>query len=121
MVKFSFVSALLLALVPSAIAQDAGGAAGGGVIGQLLFFVPLILIFYFLLIRPANQRQKKHREMVEALKKGDTVIMSGGVIGKVTRLEETELTLEVSDGVRVRVMRGMVADVKNAGTTAAND
>ena len=59
--------------------------------------------------------------MIEALKKGDTVIMSGGVIGKVTRLDETELTIEVSDGVRVRVMRGMVADVKNAGTTAAND
>lgn len=70
MVKFSFVSALFMALAPSAIAQDAGGAAGGGVIGQLLFFVPLILIFYFLLIRPANQRQKKHREKIGRAQKG---------------------------------------------------
>ena len=74
-------------LAPLASAQEAGGATGG-IIGQLIFFVPLILIFYFLLIRPANQRQKKHRQMIEAVVRGDTVNTSGGLIGKVVKVTE---------------------------------
>ncbi|QYJ00292.1 preprotein translocase subunit YajC [Thalassovita mediterranea] len=109
-------------LAPLASAQEAGGATGG-IIGQLIFFVPLILIFYFLLIRPANQRQKKHRQMIEAIVRGDTVITSGGLIGKVVKVTEQELSVELADGVRVRVVRSMVADVrsKNDPAPAAND
>ena len=88
-----------LALAPSALAQEA--AAGGGLMQSLIMFVPLILIFYFLLIRPQQQRQKKHREMIEAVKKGDTVVTAGGLIGKVTRVADTEVTVELADGVRV--------------------
>lgn len=109
------------ALAPVAAAQEAGGPAGG-ILGQLLFFVPLILIFYFLLIRPANQRQKRHKEMVEAVKKGDTVVTAGGLIGKVTKVAETEITVEVAEGVRVRTVRAMIADVRDKGAPVpAND
>ena len=109
-------------LAPLASAQEAGGATGG-IIGQLIFFVPLILIFYFLLIRPANQRQKKHRQMIEAVVRGDTVITSGGLIGKVVKVTEQELSVELADGVRVRVVRSMIANVrsKNDPAPAAND
>ena len=109
-------------LAPLASAQEAGGATGG-IIGQLIFFVPLILIFYFLLIRPANQRQQKHRQMIEAVVRGDTVITSGGLIGKVVKVTEQELSVELADSVRVRVVRSMIADVrsKNDPAPAAND
>ena len=110
------------ALIPPSMAQDAGTTGAGGLVGQLVFFIPLILIFYFLLIRPANQRQKKHREMVEGLKKGDTVVTAGGLIGRVTKVAETEVSIELADGVRVRSVRGMIADVRDKGApVAAND
>ena len=81
------------------------------------------LLFYFLLIRPANQRQKKHRQMIEAVVRGDTVITSGGLIGKVVKVTEQELSVELADSVRVRVVRSMIADVrsKNDPAPAAND
>lgn len=109
-------------LAPMASAQEATGGMGG-IVGQLIFFVPLILIFYFLLIRPANQRQKKHKQMIEAVTKGDTVITSGGLIGKVIKVTEQELSIEIADAVRVRIVRAMIADVrsKNEPTPAAND
>lgn len=107
---------------PIAQAQDAGAGGAGGIVGQLIFFIPLILIFYFLLIRPANQRQKRHREMIEAVKKGDTVVTAGGLIGKVTKVADDELTVELVDGVRVRSVRAMIADVRDkSAPVAAND
>ncbi len=110
------------ALLPAAMAQDASGGGAGSLVGQLVFFIPLILIFYFLLIRPANQRQKKHREMVDGIKKGDTVVTAGGLIGRVTKVAETEVSIELADGVRVRSVRGMIADVRDKGApVAAND
>ncbi len=118
--KTSFLALMALVAAPGAFAQDS--AAGGGLLQSLIMFVPLILIFYFLLIRPQNQRQKKHREMIEAVKKGDTVVTAGGLIGKVTKVAETEVTIELADGVRVRSLKGMLADVP--GKTApvpAND
>lgn len=109
-----------LALAPAALAQDAG--AGGSLVSSLIMFVPLILIFYFLLIRPQQQRQKKHRQMIDDMKKGDTVVTAGGLIGKVTRVADAEVTVELADGVRVRSLKGMIADVKDKNTpVAAND
>jgi preprotein translocase subunit YajC len=120
MQKFLALSLSALALAPAALAQDA--AAGGGLLSSLIMFVPLILIFYFLLIRPQQQRQKKHREMIDAIKKGDTVVTAGGLIGKVTRVADAEVTVELADGVRVRALKGMIADVKDKNTpVAAND
>lgn len=89
---------------------------------QLLFIVPIVAIFYFLLIRPQNQRAKKHRELLAALKKGDTVVTSGGIIGKVFKIADDEVTLDTGEGGKLRVLRGMIMDVRNRGEPApAND
>ncbi|MEM0985598.1 MAG: preprotein translocase subunit YajC [Pseudomonadota bacterium] len=113
------------AISAPAIAQDAGAPAGGfgsSIAGQLLFFVPLILIFYFLLIRPQQQQRKKHQQMIDGLKRGDTVVTYGGLIAKVTKVNEDEITVELADGVRARMVRSMVADLRGKDTpAAAND
>lgn len=112
---------MAFATAPAAVAQEAP-SAGGDIVQSLIMFVPLILIFYFLLIRPQSQRAKKHREMIEAVKKGDTVVTAGGLIGKVVKVAETEVTIEIADGVRVRSVKGMLADVRDkSAPVAAND
>ncbi len=121
------LAAAALAVAAPAIAQNAPvegeGPSGTAIfLQQLLFIVPLILIFYFLLIRPQQRRQKQHREMLEAVKRGDTVITSGGLVGKVTKVGETELSVELAENVRVRVVKTMIADVRAKGEPVpAND
>ncbi|MEM1104871.1 MAG: preprotein translocase subunit YajC [Pseudomonadota bacterium] len=105
-------------------ASPAWAATGGGnpIIGQLLFFIPLILIFYFLLIRPQQQQRKRHQEMIASVKRGDMVVTSGGLIAKVTKANDDELTVELADGVRVRVRRAYISDVpEKSAPVAAND
>lgn len=105
----------------SIIMQTAPAAsAGPNPLGQLLFFIPLILIFYFLLIRPQSQRVKKHQAMLGEIVRGDTIVTNGGIIGKVTKVEDAELQVQIADGLKVKVMRSMVADVRNK-TVPAND
>lgn len=111
----------LLTALPAS-ATSATGSASGAIMQQLLFILPMILIFYFLLIRPQQQRQKQHRAMIEAVRRGDTVVTTGGLIGKVTKVADEELTVELSDNVRVRVVKGMIADVRGKGQLVpAND
>lgn len=103
-----------------AAAQEA--AAGPGMFDLLILPLGMIAIFYFLLIRPQQRRQKAHREMIDNVKRGDTVVTSGGLVAKVIKVAEQELTVELTDNVRVRVMRAMVADVRTKGApAAAND
>ena len=84
--------------------------------------IALIVLFYFLMIRPQQKRMKQHQAMIAALKRGDQVVLSSGMIGKVVRVEEKEVGLEVSQGVTVKVVRGMIADVRSRGEpAAAND
>jgi len=106
-----------------AFAQDVGApSAGAAIMQQMLLFVPLILIFYFLIIRPQSQQRKQHQAMIDAVRRGDTVVTSGGLIGKVTKVADNELTIELADGVRVRIVRRMVADVRGKGQLVpAND
>ena len=92
----------------------AHAAAAPGGAGALMQFAPLILIFvimYLLMIRPQQKKMKAHRAMVEALKKGDNVITQGGVIGKVVAVRDDEVEVEIAQGVRIRVVRGTVAQV----------
>lgn len=102
-----------------AFAQAAGGGAGGA----FASFVPLILIFaimYFLLIRPQQKRAKDHKVMVEALRRGDTVLTQGGIIGKVVKVKEDgEIEVEIAEGVKVRVVKGTVSQVLNKTEAAA--
>ncbi|MGZ8362833.1 MAG: preprotein translocase subunit YajC [Caulobacteraceae bacterium] len=106
-------------------AAPAPAGAGGGAQDMLMQFAPLVVLFvlfYFLLIRPQQQRMKKHREMVQGVKRGDTVVLSSGVIGKVTKVDEAEVTVEIATGVAVKVVKAMVSDVRTRGTpAAAND
>ena len=103
-----------------AYAQGAGGASGF----DIMTILPLILIFvvfYFLLIRPQQKKAKEHRGMLDALRRGDKVVTNGGIIGQIMKVvSENELDLEIADGIRVRVMRGMISSVY-ARTEAADD
>lgn len=98
--------------VSPAYAQS-GGLGGGG----FEAFLPLILIFvvfYFLLIRPQQKKAKQHREMLAAIRRNDKVVTNGGIIGTVTKvIDEHELMVEIADGIRVRVQRGMIATVRS--------
>ncbi len=119
--RLSCLALLAGAAALPALAQG-DAPAGPGLMGQLLFFIPLILIFYFLLIRPQQQQRKRHQQMVEAIKRGDTIVTSGGLIVKVIKVGEQELTVELAEGVRTRIVRQMVADVRAKGDpVAAND
>jgi len=96
-----------------------GGAAEGGAAGYASF-IPLVLmfvIFYFLLIRPQQKRSKEHRTLIANLKKGDRIITSGGLHGRVTGLDETTLTVEIADKVRIEMGRPYIAGFapKNLG------
>jgi preprotein translocase subunit YajC len=94
-----------------AYAQAAGGAGGNAI----MQFVPLIAIFaimYFLMIRPQQKKAKEHKAMIEAVRRGDQVVTAGGLLGKVTKVKDDgELEVEISEGVKVRVLKGTLANV----------
>ncbi len=115
-------SGLALALSAAPAFAAAPVPAGPSLISQLLFFLPLILIFYFLLIRPQQQARKRHMEMVANLKKGDVVVTSGGMIGKVKSVADDEVRVELAPNVDVRVVRHTIAEVRSKTDPApAND
>ena len=107
---------LLDLLIAPAHAQAAPAAGGGSMLSTLLFPIILIGIMYFLMIRPQMKRQKEHRAMIEALAKGDEVATAGGMLGRVTRLGEQFIGVEVANGVEVQVQRQSVVQVLPKGT-----
>jgi preprotein translocase subunit YajC len=109
-------------LITPAYAQAAGGAGGAGAVVQFLPLILIFLIMYFLMIRPQQKKMKEHRAMVEALRRGDQVVTQGGIIGKVTRVKdgESEIEVEIADGVKVRVVRSTITQVLSRTEPAAN-
>jgi preprotein translocase subunit YajC len=106
-------------LIASAYAQDAAPKGGG-----LMSFLPLIIIFvifYFLLIRPQMKRAKEHRQLVSNLAKGDEIVTSGGLLGKILDVGDTFVTVELADNVVVRVQRHAVTSVMPKGTVKSSD
>ena len=104
--------------ISQAVAQ-AAPAATGSAQDSLLSFLPIVLLFvvlYFIMIRPQMKRQKEHKAMVDALAKGDEVVTSGGVLGKVSKLGDTFVGLEVADGVEIQIQRNAVVQVMPKGT-----
>jgi preprotein translocase subunit YajC len=104
--------------ISDAFAQ-AAPAAQGSTESSLLSMLPLVLMFvvlYFVMIRPQMKRQKEHKAMIEALAKGDEVVTAGGVLGKVTRLGESYVHVEVAGGVELQVQRNAVVQVLPKGT-----
>src|SRR6478609_8343478 len=94
-----------------------GGAGGdGGMLMSLLPFALIFVIMYFLILRPQQKRVKQHQEMVKNVRRGDTVVTNGGLIGKVTKvIDDDQLEIEIADDVRIRQMRQMVTDVRAKG------
>jgi len=89
---------------------------------QLLPFVAIFALMYFLIIRPQQKRAKEHQAQLSAIKRNDTVVLSSGLIGKVTRVEETQVMLEIASGVNVAVVKSMISEVRTKGEPApAND
>jgi len=99
--------------VSPAYAQAA--ASAGGLAGGVEAFLPLVLIFvvfYFLMIRPQQKRMKAHKEMLGALRRGDRVVLGGGIMGQVSKVaSDTEVQVEIADGVKVRVVRSAIQEV----------
>jgi preprotein translocase subunit YajC len=112
-------------IVHTAVVLAVIGAAGGGLQDQLVTFAPLIFMVaaaYFFLNRPQQKRAREHQQQIEAVKRGDTVVLSSGVIGKIVRVEEKELGVEIAQNVTIKVVKSMVAEVRARGEpAAAND
>src|SRR5499433_1426888 len=98
-----------------------GGAGGdGGMLMSLLPFVLIFVIMYFLILRPQQRRVKQHQEMVKNVRRGDTVITSGGLVARVTKVVDED-KIEIADGVRAMQMRSMVSEVRAKGEPAKDD
>jgi preprotein translocase subunit YajC len=104
-------------LITPAFAQAAGAPAGGAdLIMQMAPFGLILIIMYFLILRPQQKRAKEHADMIRAVRRGDTIITSGGLIGKITKVgEEAEIEVEISPNVKVRLLRQAITDVRSKG------
>jgi|SRR5688572_7950187 preprotein translocase subunit YajC len=109
-------------LISPAYAQ-AGGAAGGDFFVSLMPLVLIFVVFYFLLIRPQQQKMKIHRQMIENLKKGDQIVTAGGILGKITRVEagDTTVQVEIAPNVQVKVARHTITEIAGKPQPATND
>ncbi len=103
-------------LITPAFAQGAP-AGGADMFLQLVPFVLIFVIMWFLIIRPQQRRAKQHQEMLKNVRRGDTVVTSGGIVGKVVKVTDDapDIEVEIADGVRVKVARTMIADVRAKG------
>ncbi|MDF7776924.1 preprotein translocase subunit YajC [Sphingomonas sp. AOB5] len=110
--------------ISPAFAQTTGAAAGGSTLGGIVGLAPMLLLFvafYFLMIRPQQKRMKALQNAVAAVKKGDSVITAGGLMGKVTKVEETVVEIELATNVKVRAVKSTLAEVQPLGSKPAND
>jgi preprotein translocase subunit YajC len=122
--NFARSTIVLLAVLAAspAYAQAAGQGGAGSIASPLLLVGVMFVIFYFFLIRPQQKRQKQHQEMVNSVRRGDTVVTSGGMIGKVVKvIDDNEIQVELAENVRVRVVKGTLADVRGKGEPAPAD
>lgn len=108
--------------VTPAFAQASGGAAGPDMLMSILPFVLIFVIMYFLIIRPQRTQMKKRQEMLAAVRRGDTVVTGGGIIGKVQKVhDDGELDVEIAEGVKIRVLRSALSEVRVKGEPVADN
>src|SRR5688500_1739757 len=106
--------------VSPAYAQGLGG--GAGLVEMLLPFVLIFVIMYFLILRPQRQQLKRREEMLKAVRRGDTVVTNGGIVGKVTKVvDDNEVELQIADGVKVRAICSLIAEVRTKGEPVAGE
>jgi len=106
----------LLSLVPAMASAQAAGGQGMSVMGQVIFFAGFILIFYFLIWRPQSKRAKEHKALMSGLNKGDEVVTSGGMAGRITKVADDFIVLEVADNVEIKIQKVAVAAALPKGT-----
>ncbi len=106
---------------PAYASAEAASSGGAGLVMNILPLLLIFVIFYLLMIRPQQRRMKQHQAMVAAVKKNDIAVTNGGLIGKVTKVDEDNIELEVASGVRVKVIKTMLSDVRPFGAKPAND
>ncbi len=102
--------------ISDAIAQEASAAGGEPGMINFAFLIVLFLIFYFLLLRPQIKRAKEHKKMTEALSKNDEVVTTGGIAGKVTKIDDSFATVKIAEGVEVQVQRSAVGSLLPKGS-----
>jgi preprotein translocase subunit YajC len=106
-------------MLMTVLAQFGGGS---DMLVSLLPFVLIFVIMYFLILRPQQKRVRTHQDMIKNLRRGDTVVTAGGIIGRITKVtEESDVQVEIAEGVRVRVARGMITDVRAKGEPVKED
>jgi preprotein translocase subunit YajC len=103
-------------LISDAYAQTAGSPIGGGGVGQIVLLVVFVAVFYLLLIRPQQKRMKEQQAMLSRLAAGDEVVTSGGILGRISEVGDTFVTLEIADGVRIKVQKGQITQLMPKGT-----
>jgi preprotein translocase subunit YajC len=110
-------------LITTAFAQGASPLGGeGGLLMSLLPFILIFVIMYFLILRPQQKRVKQHQELVKNVRRGDTVVTNGGLIGKVTKvIDDDQIEIEIADDVRIRQLRQMLSDVRAKGEPVKDD
>jgi len=108
--------------VTPAFAQASGGAVGPDMLMSILPFILIFVIMYFLIIRPQRTQMKKRQEMLTQVRRGDTVVTGGGIVGKVQKVvDDNELEVDIAEGVRIRVMRSTLMDVRVKGEPVADN
>ena len=108
--------------ISQALAQDAAAAPGGFDLISILPLVLIFVVFWFLLIRPQQKKMKEHRAMVAAVKRGDRIVTSGGIIGEIVKVQsDTEVLVEIADGVRVRIQRPAISEILTKGQPANDE
>jgi preprotein translocase subunit YajC len=102
-------------------ASVGAASSGAGAFVSLFPLVLIFIIFYFILIRPQQRRMKQHQAMIAAVKRNDMVVTGGGLVGKVTKVDETEVEVELAPNVRVRALKSTLSEVRVHGAKPAND
>jgi len=109
-------------LITPAYAQAAAGGDANSMLMSLLPFALIFVIMYFLILRPQQKKLKDHAELVKNIRRGDTIVTNGGLVGKVTKVvDDDQVEIEISDGVRIRQMRQMISGVRTKGEPAKDD
>ncbi len=107
-------------MISPAFAQGAGAAGGStDILMSMIPFVLIFIIMWFLIIRPQQRRVKDHRDMITNVRRGDSIVTTGGIIAKVTKVtDDAEIEAEIADGVKVKIVKSMIADVRAKGEPA---
>lgn len=106
-------------MITPAYAQALSGLPSSETLVQFVPFVLIFVIMWFLIIRPQQRRAREHQDMIKAVRRGDTVVSTGGILGRVTKVtEEPEIEIEIAEGVRVKLLRSMISEVRARGEPA---